>query len=403
MWKLALRNVMRQKVRTAMTLGAIAAGVVSLILAAGFVADIFVQLRESTIHSQLGHIQVYRKGFFEFGTQSPSKYIIDEPEKLKRSIERSAGVQDVMARLSFSGLLSNGRADIAVFGEGVEPAKEERLGTYLNMIHGRALRDSDDFGIVLGEGVAQSQKLKPGDRVTLLINNRDGSINSLDFEVVGIFRSFSKDFDSRAVRISLAAAQELLTSPGANSLVVSLMHSEDTDVLAARLRTDLETAGFEIFTWDQLSDFYRNAAQLYEIQFGVLRLIILGMVLLGVANSVNMSVFERYGEFGTMRALGDRNRTVFSLILAENILVGAAGALAGLLLGIVLGFIISAIGIPMPPPPNSSISYVARIRLAPDALIAACAIGIAAAIAAALTPAFRVSRSQISDSLRRNI
>jgi putative ABC transport system permease protein len=403
MWKLALRNVMRQKVRSAMTLGAIAAGVVSLILAAGFVADIFVQLRESTIHSQLGHIQVYRKGFFEFGTQSPSKYIIDEPEKLKQTIERSAGVQDVMARLSFSGLLSNGRADIGIFGEGVEPSKEERLGTYLNMIHGRALKDSDDFGIVLGEGVAQSQKLKPGDRITLLINNKDGSINSLDFEVVGIFRSFSKDFDSRAVRIPLAAAQELLTSPGANSLVVSLVRSEDTDAIAARLRAELEKAAFEIFTWDQLSDFYRNAAQLYEIQFGVLRLIILGMVLLGVANSVNMSVFERYGEFGTMRALGDRNRTVFSLILTENILVGAAGALAGLLLGIVLALVISAIGIPMPPPPNSSISYVAHIRLAPDSLIAACAIGVAAAIAAAITPAFRVSRSQISDSLRHNI
>src|SRR5688572_14439728 len=175
MWKLALRNVTRQKVRTGMTVGAIAAGVISLILAAGFVADIFVQLRESTIHSQLGHIQVYKKGFFEFGTQSPSKYLIEGIAELKQKIQRIAAADDVMARLSFSGLLNNGRADIAIFGEGVEASKEEKLGTYLRMTEGRPLKDSDDFGIMLGEGVAQSQKLAPGDRVTLLINNKDGS------------------------------------------------------------------------------------------------------------------------------------------------------------------------------------------------------------------------------------
>ncbi len=403
MWKLALRNVMRQKVRTAMTIGAIAAGVVSLVLAAGFVADLFVQLRESTIHSQLGHLQVYRKGFFDFGTQSPSKYLIEDPAALERRIVSVTGAQEAMARLRFSGLLNNGRADLAIVGEGVEPAKEARLGTYLEMVQGRALQDSDSFGIVLGEGVANSQRLAPGDPVTLLINTAEGAVNTLEFEVVGVFRSFSKDFDARAVRIPLAAAQELMTTPGANSIVVSLERTEQTDAAAARLRAELGPAGFEVFTWEQLSDFYRNAADLYEIQFGVLRLIILGMVLLGVVNSVNMSVFERYGEFGTMRALGDRNRTVLGLVLAENVLVGVAGAIAGVALGIVLGWIISAVGIPMPPPPNSNTAYEAHIRLEAGSIAAAFAIGVIAAVAAALAPALRVSRSEISEALRHNV
>ena len=46
--------------------------------------------------------------------------------------------------------------------------------------------------------------------------------------------------------------------------------------------------------------------ELYGRQFGVLRVIILIMVLLAVANTINMSTFERVGEFGTMRALGNR-------------------------------------------------------------------------------------------------
>jgi putative ABC transport system permease protein len=403
MWKLALRNVLRQKIRTLMTVGAIAAGVVSLVLAGGFVADIFIQLREFTIHSQLGHIQVYKEGYYRYGTQAPSKYLIDDPEPLQARLLKDPKVLDVMARLNFSGLMSNGRSDLAIIGEGVEPDKEQKLGTYLSLIAGRHLKDQDQFGIVLGEGVAQSQKLVPGDQVTLLINNKDGSLNSLEFEVIGVFRSFSQEFDSRAVRIPLAAAQELLSSSGINSLVVSLQRSNDTDAVANSLRGELAGKGFELKTWEELSDFYRSTVELYEVQFGVLRLIILGMVLLGVVNSVNMSVFERYGEFGTMRALGDRNRTVFSLILVENLVVGTAGAAAGIVLGVLLALGISAIGIPMPPPPNSNTPYVAYIRLVPTELLEAFVVGLVAALVAAAIPSLRVSRSHIGDALRRNI
>lgn len=403
MWKLALRNVTRQKVRTGMTMCAIAAGVVSLVLAGGFVADIFIQLREYTIHSRLGHIQIYKEGYYRHGTQAPVEYVIEDPESLRARLSVRPEVQDVMARLNFSGLMNNGRSDLAVLGEGIEPSKEERLGTHLTLISGRHLQDSDRFGIVVGEGVAQSQKLNPGDSVTLLVNNRDGSLNSLDFEVVGVFRSISKDFDARAVRIPLAAAQELMTSPGVTGLVVSLKRTSDTEPLARELSQDLRGEGLELKTWEELSDFYRSTVELYEVQFGVLQVIILGMVVLGVVNSVNMSIFERYGEFGTMRALGDRNRTVFLLIASENLIVGVAGAACGLVLGVALALVVSAVGIPMPPPPNSNAAYEAYIRLVPQSLLSAFGTGLVAALLACLWPAMRVSRSDIAEALRRNI
>ena len=58
MFKLAIRNIFRHKVRTSLTLGAIMFGVMALTLSGGFIEDVFIQLREATIHSQLGHIQV---------------------------------------------------------------------------------------------------------------------------------------------------------------------------------------------------------------------------------------------------------------------------------------------------------------------------------------------------------
>lgn len=402
-WTLALRNVARHKLRTGMTLAAITAGVAALVLSGGFVQDIFVQLREFTIHSQTGHLQIYKAGYYQFGSQAPTKYIIEDVETVAAKLRQMPEVDDVMARLKFSGLLSNGRSDNAIIGEGVEPEREAKLGTYINIIEGRNLGKDDPFGVAIGEGVAKAQKLVPGDRVTLVMNSKDGALNTLDLEIVGVFRTFSKEYDARAVRIPLPAAQELLATKGANSLVVSLKDTYLTDRVARRVAGDLKAGGFEHKTWFELSDFYAKTVDLYDRQFGMLQLIILGMVLLGVANSVNMSVFERIGEFGTMMALGDRSRDVFGLIMLENAVLGVVGAFAGVVLGIVLALLISAIGISMPPPPNSNTGYTAVIRLVPSVLAGAFAVGVGAAVGAAFLPARRASRNQVADALRHNI
>src|SRR5438045_3193307 len=57
MLRLAVRNLMRQKLRTTITIAAIAFGVAALILSGGFVRDMFIQLGEALIHSQSGHLQ----------------------------------------------------------------------------------------------------------------------------------------------------------------------------------------------------------------------------------------------------------------------------------------------------------------------------------------------------------
>lgn len=402
MLTLALRNIFRHTLRTGMTLAAIVFGVVGLILSGGFVQDLYHQLGEALIHSQSGHLQVAVAGFHAQGTRRPERYLIDDPEALRQTLLKQAGVVDVMARVNFSGLINNGRSDWPIVGEGVEPEKEAALGSHLHITAGRQLASTDGNGILLGQGVARALKLSPGDRVTLLLNTAEGALNSLEFEVVGIFQSFSADFDARAVRIPLAAAQELLGTQGANTLVLSLRTTEETGAVAGALKRRLDPRRFEVKTWIELNDFYESTVALYERQFGVLQLIILVLVLLSVANSVNMSAFERVGEFGTMMALGNRRSGVFSLLAVENALLGAGGGALGVALGIALALAISAIGIPMPPPPNANIGYVAHIRIVAPEVLAAFLVGSGATVLAALLPAWRVSRIPVVDALRQN-
>lgn len=399
----ALRNVFRQRIRSAGTLAAISLGVAGLILAGGFVQDIFVQLGEAVIHSQSGHIQIARQGYAEGRTRSPESYLIEQPEMLRQKVLEEPGVQMTLARLGFAGVINNGKRDLGIIGEGVEPSAEAKLGTYLRYIEGRALADGDSDGIVLGQGVAKSLGLKAGDRVNLVISLAQGAVNTLDFEVVGVFQSFSKDFDARAVRIPLAAARSLMDNTSAHLMVLVLDKTEDTELVLASLRKTLGQQGYELASWRELSDFYDKTLQLYDRQFGVLRLIILLMVLLSVANSVNMTLFERTREFGTLLALGDRPGRVFQLIMTESMLLGLFGAGLGVSVGCVAALGISAIGIPMPPPPNANIGYTAFIRLVPLDVMTAGGIGFVATCLAAVMPARRASRMQVVDALRQGV
>ena len=403
MLKLALRNVMRSRVRTALTLSAIALGVAALIVAGGFVEDVYVQLGEATIRSQLGHLQVYRTGYYEQGSRKPFDYTLDQPDELVRTIRAEPLVRDVMLRLNFSGLLNNGRADVAISGEGVEPDAEARLGSFIRIVAGRTLQSTDRYGVLIGEGVAKSLKLAPGSRATLAGATAEGALNSLDVEVVGVFRSFSKDYDARAVRVRLADARELVASDAANAAVVLLDATPHTDAAKAALERRLAGRGVEIKAWHELSDFYRKTIALYQRQFGFLQAITLVMVVLSVMNSISMTTLERAGEFGTMRALGDRSGTVFRLVVVENVVLGAIGAVVGTAIGIALAIAISSVGIPMPPPPNAESGYTAYIRIEPTVVAMAFAVGIISAVAASLWPARRIARMTVVDALRQSV
>ena len=135
----------------------------------------------------------------------------------------------------------------------------------------------------------------------------------------------------------------------------------------------------------------------------MLQFIILLMVLLSVSNSVNMTVFERQGELGTMQALGNRSRDVVRLIITESAILGLAGAVLGTLIGVGLALAISYVGIPMPPPPNANVGYTANIRVIPATLLSSAAVGFLGTVLASIMPSLKVTRMQVVDALRQNI
>src|SRR2546430_3476769 len=99
---LPLGSVFRNRRRTLITLAAMGFGAAAIIVFGGFVNAIYFGVRESTIRSQIGHIQLYRRGFFEKGTLAPYDYLIRDYSSLRADLVKLPHVKTVTARLGFS-------------------------------------------------------------------------------------------------------------------------------------------------------------------------------------------------------------------------------------------------------------------------------------------------------------
>src|SRR6266498_3038468 len=207
--RLARRNLLRQPRRTAIALSSILFGVLALLLSCGFIEWIFWAMRDATIHSRLGHIQIARAGFFSGSNDDPSSFIlpIETPELAQ--IATIPQVRVVTPRLAFTGLASSGESTVSYIGEGVDPEMEQTVSRLLHIVKGQGLSSSDPKGIILGQGLAEILGVNVGDPIVLLVNTPSGGINAVEGRVRGIFYTVSKEYDDAALRIPLELAKLL--------------------------------------------------------------------------------------------------------------------------------------------------------------------------------------------------
>lgn len=397
--RIAARNLLRHHRRTLLALAIICGGVVSYLLAGGFINWVLWAMREAAIQSQLGHVQITRPGYFREGVSDPYSFLLDRDTSVVAS---AAGfeVRTIAPRLAFTGLLSKDETTISFIGEGVDPEAEAPLSWAITVMEGTDLRAGGPDSVVLGEGLAANLGVHPGDLVVLLGNTPGGGVNAVELTVAGTFQTTSKAYDDTALRAPIEVARRLMRVDGATSWVVLLGETGQTDAAVHALRGRLPADRFEVTPWIELADFYTKTVELFDTQVNVVRIMIALIVVLSISNTLSMAVIERTTEIGTSMALGVRRRGILALFIWEGALLGLAAGVLGVALALALGQLISAIGIPMPPPPGMSRGYVAEIAISPALAVDGFLLAFITTQLAGLPSAWRASRMNIVDALR---
>jgi putative ABC transport system permease protein len=360
-------NTLRNRRRSLVTVSIAALGTAAILLAGGFALYTYQGLAQMSARST-GHLILARPAQFQRDEDVPLQHGLDDAAALTRTLLADEHVRQVLPRVEFSGLISNGDKSTVMMAVGIDADAEFAVkGPFVTVQSGRVLATARDgrptLAVMLGTGLARSLKAQPGSSLTLLASTTEGALNALDVSVSGVISTGVPELDQRLVYTDVATAQKLLVTQRVSSLGIFLDRMDATDPARERLAAGLP--GLELQTWVQQAAFYRSVKELYNRIFGALGLIIGVIVVFVVTNAMAMAIIERTREIGTLRALGTLPGQMLQTLALEGMVLGGAGALIGALVALGVSVMLLIVPVEMPPPPGRSSGYPLQIAIDP--------------------------------------
>ncbi|TFW28926.1 ABC transporter permease [Massilia horti] len=400
---LAVRNVLRNRHRSVATVLAIAAGLTALNLFAGYIANVYAGLQiQAVAGERLGHLTIYKEGMLLEGKLHPKRYMFDAAEmaRVRKAVEAVGGVRMVSPRISVSGMASNGNNSTIFIGEGIVAADAQVLRGALTEGAGGRLDPARQYGVAVSADLAKLLNYGVGSTLTLMTSTIDGQANAMDAQVIDVFNTGNANTNDKYLVLPFGFVQSLLDTDSAERFVVLLADASQTEVKRAELLARLQAAGFkvEIKTWQELSSFYTQVRNLFDMIFAFIASIVFVIAAMSIANTISMTVIERTREIGTLRALGLRGFGVVRLFACEALALAGAGIALGLGLTIAIATLVNRAGISYVPP-NSSSAVALLVDLDWARIAGVGAVVLLLAMAAAVLPSWRAARRGIVDAL----
>ncbi len=251
--------------------------------------------------------------------------------------------------------------------------------------------------ILLSASVAERYDLAPGDSITVLVGTE-----SVDLTIVGLLDP-SDDLSRRALDglliADIATAQEVLAKVGRLDRVDLIIPDG-----AAAILNEIESTlppGARVVRPAARSGTVDEMTAAFRLNLTALSLLALVVGMFLIYNTVTFSVIQRRPVIGTLRSLGMTRREIFSMILVESMLLGFLGTLAGLALGVVLGRgAVQAVTQTV-----NDLFFVVAVRdvgIPVWTLVKGVFSGLAAALVAAVVPAYEATSVPPAGALKRS-
>lgn len=362
--KFAAQNTLRNRRRSAVTASIAALGTAAILLAGGFALYTYEALAQAAARDS-GHLVLGQPAQFTEDEDVPLQHGLQGVDALRQALLADPQVRQVLPKVTYSGLISNGDKSTVMMAIGVDPDAEFAVkGPFLTVKSGHVMSGEPGADeVMLGLDLARSLKATPGSSLTLLAATTEGAMNAVDVRVAGTFSTGVPEMDKRMVYTSVSTAQRLLVTDKVSSLGVFLDRMDATPGAQARLAA--QHPALTVQTWEDQAFFYRAVRNLYNRIFGALGLIIGVIVVFVVTNAMAMAIIERTREIGTLRALGTLPGQLLRSLGLEGMLLGGVGTVAGALLALGLSLLLYVVPVDMPPPPGRSESYPLLVSIDP--------------------------------------
>nr|BAL55451.1 lipoprotein transport system permease protein [uncultured Acetothermia bacterium] len=394
-----LRNLLRNRRRTLLSVAIIALGTAMIYAVRGYVDESILSIRQGTLR-QFGNFQIASPLLWAEKTEN-FQYLLS-PDQVSRITEILRQVPEVTAytvQLTLSGLAITERKTKVVRATALEP--QNQALDYNDLVReGSGLSPDDRAQVLIGRSLAEELQLKPGDFFTLTTTTVDGAYNVGPLQVAGIYALNNAVVEGQLIFMPLGYGQTLLDTAGVAKIIVKINNIDDTDRVASLVQRKLTEAGLtaEVRTWEQLAEFYRQIRGFFTILFGFLTIAVSVLVFFIVLQVLTLSFLERTREVGTIRAIGTKRYQVFLMFFMESVFLGVLGSLIGIVVGWLAGQGFNGLGIGWTPP--GAIEPVpVRLLLRAENAVGPFLVSVIATLLSALYPAAHSARLNVVEAL----
>jgi len=408
MFKIALRNIFRNKRRSILTGLSIAVAVMIAVYLWSLIVGIMDDMFDNMIRLTSGHVRILNSNYVKRERMLPLEANIPDYRVVEKVAAENPNVTLTVGRIKFGVLLENEGKNKPVFGTGIVPTTESQI-SHLDqkMVEGRMIQTGQEE-MNIGIYLAREMGLKLGDTLTVVTQTAHGSITAMNLKIVGIFSFGVQSLDKTTFFMPLDKAQQLLDLDNtATEIFVYIKDKNKAPEVAKEIQARLEQVYPGRYTTEAWQDqeilyFYMTIAR--NVYAG-LYFLVLFLASFTILNTMFMSVLERTREIGMMKALGMKNRQVMGVIMLEALLIGAIASFIGALWGSGVAYYLATEGIDFTATfeqmgtLNFPLSYVYRAVFSWGIIFFGFCMGILFSLLAAIPPALRAAQMNPTEAL----
>ena len=406
--KLAFRNIFRNKRRTLLTGLSMLAGYVLLVVSFSIQDGSYHHMLKAYTQDSSGHIQITHKDYLD----NPTLYrTVTDYSQVIALLEKDSLIKGLTSRIHSTALAYGANKTGLAMLMGIDVERERKLSFIENKIkQGKYLNSSMNadgyYQAMIGQGLANSLNLKVGDELVLISQGLDGSMAN-DIFMISAIVGKQDSAERFNVYLPLIAMQQFMTMPNAvHRLILLIDDYENAETIAKQLQQkyqiELSRNDLAVFPWQVVEkEFYRvmkadkdgNVISMYIVVF---------LVCLGVLNTILMSILERTGEFGVLKAIGTSPARIFLGILLESQVLVILCCLIGFIIALPINYYFVYVGIKLPEPmevSGLSFEYV-RGLMNTHVFAFPASIMLLATFLISIIPAYRAAKIKPLDAMR---
>ena len=327
-FKIAWRNIYRNKKRSLITITSIFGALFLIILMRALQFGFYDKLIETVVESYAGYVEVHADGFWDNQNLDNS---MEVNQSLINDIKSVEGVENIVQRLQTFSLISMGEKTKGGVINGINISEEQKITDWSKkMVSGSF--DIGDDEIIIGKGIAEYFDIKEDDTLILYGQGYRGMMAAGKYPVKGIIDLKNPDLNKLGIFMTIESARNYVSSKEISTHIIidkEKYYKEENIVVDL---SNVLSKDYEIMSWKETLPEIEQTITADSAGGVIMAFILYIIVVFGMFGTVLMMTEERKYEFGVLISIGMSRIRLFGIVLIETVILSMIGVVLAILI-----------------------------------------------------------------------